>query len=128
MTVEVRTHLSPDLPVLDAQDITKHYDGVTALDRASLSVRQGEIHALLGGNGAGKSTMISIISGATKPDDGTILLDGAPLAPAGPYDAISAGISTIYQELSLVPALSALDNIFLGREIKQRNPRHPARL
>lgn len=119
MTVEVRTHPSPDTPVLDAQNITKHYDGVTALDRASLSVRQGEIHALLGGNGAGKSTMISIISGATKPDDGTILLDGAPLTPTGPYDAISAGISTIYQELSLVPALSALDNIFLGREIKQ---------
>ena len=120
MAVDVHSRPTPIAPVLDAQDVTKHYDGVTALDRASLSVRQGEIHALLGGNGAGKSTMISIISGATKPDDGTILLNGDPLAPAGPYDAISAGISTIYQELSLVPALSALDNIFLGREIKQR--------
>ncbi|KAA9105539.1 sugar ABC transporter ATP-binding protein [Microbacterium rhizomatis] len=120
MDVDVDSRLAPIPPVLDARGITKHYDGVTALNQASLSVRQGEIHALLGGNGAGKSTMISIISGATKPDEGTILLGGEPLAISGPQGAITAGISTIYQELSLVPALSALDNIFLGREIKRR--------
>lgn len=107
-------------PVLEALGITKHYDGVTALDNVHLSVRRGEIHALLGGNGAGKSTLISIISGANKADEGTILLDGEPLTAAGPQAAILAGVSTIYQELSLVPALSALDNIFLGRELKRR--------
>lgn len=107
-------------PVLDAREITKHYDGVTALDRASLSVRPGEIHALLGGNGAGKSTMVSIISGANKFDQGSILLDGEPLTATSPQGAILAGIATIYQELSLVPALSALDNIFLGRELHRR--------
>ncbi len=107
-------------PVLEARDITKHYDGVTALDHAQLSVRRGEIHALLGGNGAGKSTLISIISGANRPDEGSILLEGEPLTAAGPQARISAGVSTIYQELSLVPALSVLDNIFLGRELKRR--------
>lgn len=106
-------------PVLEARDITKHYDGVTALDKVHLSVRRGEVHALLGGNGAGKSTLIGIISAATKPDEGTILLDGETLDAAGPQAAILAGVSTIYQELSLVPALSALDNIFLGRELKR---------
>lgn len=107
-------------PVLEVREITKHYDGVTALDDVHLSVKRGEIHALLGGNGAGKSTLISIISGATKADNGTILLEGEPMAAAGPQAAIAAGVSTIYQELSLVPALSALDNIFLGRELKRR--------
>ncbi|MDI1335824.1 MAG: ATP-binding cassette domain-containing protein, partial [Lacunisphaera sp.] len=86
------------------------------MNKAHLSVRRGEIHALLGGNGAGKSTLISIISGANKPDEGMILLEGETLNAASPQAAILAGVSTIYQELSLVPALSALDNIFLGRE------------
>lgn len=108
------------VPVLEARGVTKHYDGVTALDDAHLSVQRGEIHALLGGNGAGKSTLIGIISGANKADLGTILLDGEPITAAGPQATILAGVSTIYQELSLVPALSALDNIFLGRELHRR--------
>ncbi|MET2011772.1 sugar ABC transporter ATP-binding protein [Microbacterium chocolatum] len=120
MADDAQNRLDDTAPVLDAREITKHYDGVTALDRATLSVQRGEIHALLGGNGAGKSTIIGVISGATKPDSGTIVLDGETLAVAGPHGAILAGISTIYQELSLVPALSALDNIFLGREQKRR--------
>ena len=120
MAIDDDSRLEETPPVLDAREITKHYDGVTALDRANLSVGRGEIHALLGGNGAGKSTIIGVISGATKPDGGTVVLDGQPLAVTGPHGAILAGISTIYQELSLVPALSALDNIFLGREQKRR--------
>ena len=107
--------------VLEARGITKHFEGVTALEDVELSVGAGEIHALLGGNGAGKSTLISIISGVTKPDRGTIHLNGSPLASSGPFAAMAAGISTIYQELSLVPALSALDNIFLGREITKKS-------
>lgn len=106
--------------VLQARDVSKYFEGVTALDRVQLAVGRGEIHALLGGNGAGKSTLISIISGITKPDGGEIVLEGEPMPFAGPLAAMSAGISTIYQELSLVPALSVLDNIFLGRELERK--------
>lgn len=109
-----------DSVALEARGVTKHYEGVTALDHASLSVGAGEIHALLGGNGAGKSTLISIIAGVTKPDSGDILLAGEAMSGAGPLAAMSAGISTIYQELSLVPALSVLDNVYLGRELKRK--------
>lgn len=112
--------ISTTSAALQARGVTKHYEGVTALDHASLSVEAGEIHALLGGNGAGKSTLISIISGLTKPDSGEIVLAGEVMSASGPLAAMSAGISTIYQELSLVPALSVLDNIYLGRELKRK--------
>jgi ABC-type sugar transport system ATPase subunit len=108
------------VPLLDARDVVKRYQGVTALDGASLRVAPAEIHALLGGNGAGKSTLINILSGITPAESGTILLDGRPLDLTGPSDAHAAGINTIHQELSLVPALSTLDNIFLGRETRSR--------
>jgi ABC-type sugar transport system ATPase subunit len=116
---------STDVPraeplVLEAREITKHFEGVTALSSTSLQVGPSEVHALLGGNGAGKSTLIGIISGVTKPDSGEVLLNGEAMAVSGPLGAISAGISTIYQELSLVPALTALDNIFLGREVRRK--------
>jgi ABC-type sugar transport system ATPase subunit len=103
--------------VLDIRQISKSYQGVTALENATLQVRKGEIHAVLGGNGAGKSTLIGILSGVTQPDSGEFLLDGSALAPRNPRDAIKSGITTIYQELSLVPALTTLENIFLGREL-----------
>lgn len=103
--------------ILDIRQLTKTYQGVTALENATLQVRKGEIHALLGGNGAGKSTLIGILSGVTQPDSGEFLVDGSELAPRNPRDAIKSGITTIYQELSLVPALTTLENIFLGREI-----------
>lgn len=106
--------------VIEAREVTKHYEGVTALDSASLTVGRGEIHALLGGNGAGKSTLIGIISGVTKPDEGEIFLENEVISSAGPLSTMAAGISTIYQELSLVPALNALDNIFLGRELRSK--------
>jgi ABC-type sugar transport system ATPase subunit len=103
--------------VLDVRQISKSYQGVTALENATLQVRKGEIHAVLGGNGAGKSTLIGILSGVTQPDSGEFLLEGSALAPRNPKDAIKSGITTIYQELSLVPALTTLENIFLGREL-----------
>jgi ABC-type sugar transport system ATPase subunit len=106
--------------ILEARDVVKRFQGVTALDGASLQVAPAEIHALLGGNGAGKSTLINILSGILPADGGTILLDGDPLALSSPSDAHAAGITTIHQELSLVPALSTLDNIFLGRETRSR--------
>ena len=106
--------------LLDASDVVKRYQGVTALDGAGLRVAPGEIHALLGGNGAGKSTLINVLSGTTVPDSGTITMSGRPLDIRRPADAMAAGITTIHQELSLVPALTTLDNVFLGREVRSR--------
>jgi ribose transport system ATP-binding protein len=79
-------------------------------------VRGGEIHALVGENGAGKSTLIKIVAGAQPADAGAIELDGAPVRFAGPLDAWRAGVAVIHQELSLVPALTVRENLFLGRE------------
>ncbi len=106
--------------LLNAEGISKHYEGVTALDSVGLQVLPAEIHALLGGNGAGKSTLINILSGLTSPDAGNVTFAGEPLELRRPSDALGAGINTIHQELSLVPALTTLDNIFLGREVKAR--------
>jgi ABC-type sugar transport system ATPase subunit len=118
--VTERPALDADDFLLNAQGISKHYQGVTALDSVGLQVRPAEIHALLGGNGAGKSTLINILSGLTFPDAGTITLAGNQLELRRPSDALGHGINTIHQELSLVPALTTLDNIFLGREVNAR--------
>lgn len=115
-----RPALDADGFLLNAEGISKHYEGVTALDGVGLQVRPAEIHALLGGNGAGKSTLINILSGLTQPDGGTITLSGNQLELRRPSDALGNGINTIHQELSLVPALTTLDNIFLGREVNAR--------
>lgn len=106
--------------LLSADGISKHYEGVTALDDVALHVRPAEIHALIGGNGAGKSTLINILSGLTAADSGSVVLDGKPLQLRRASDALESGINTIHQELSLVPALTTLDNIFLGRELNAR--------
>lgn len=111
------------LPVLlDIRHIRKSYQGVAALQGVNLQVRRGEIHALLGSNGAGKSTLIGVLSGVTQPDSGEILLSSLPFTPKNPRDAIASGITTIYQELSLVPALTTLENIYLGREKMKQFP------
>lgn len=115
-----RPALDADGFLLSADGISKHYEGVTALAGVGLQVRPAEIHALLGGNGAGKSTLINILSGLTLPDSGTISLSGHQLELRRPSDALRNGINTIHQELSLVPDLTTLDNIFLGREINAR--------
>jgi len=95
--------------------IRKQYPGIQALNNASLEVRAGEVHALLGENGAGKSTLMKILSGAVRRDAGEILLDGTPVDLGDPNRARKLGISTIYQELSLVPHLSVAENMFLGK-------------
>ncbi|MCW2794197.1 MAG: D-xylose transporter ATP-binding protein [Nocardioides sp.] len=114
----------PDAPdaMLVVEGVTKRYQGVTALLDVDLSVRPSEIHALLGGNGAGKSTLINVLAGVTAPDEGTITLDGERLEIRKPSDALAHGITTVHQELSLVPALTTLDNIFLGREMRSGPP------
>ncbi len=102
-------------PVLQMRGISKRYPGARALDNASLEVRAGEVHVILGENGAGKSTLMKILSGAVRADSGEILLDGRPVDLSNPLKARRLGISTIYQELSLVPHLSVAENIFLGK-------------
>jgi fructose transport system ATP-binding protein len=107
-------------PVLEARGLVKRYGRVTALDHADFALMPGEILAVIGDNGAGKSSMIKAISGAVIPDEGEVLLDGAPVQFKSPLEARDAGIETVYQTLALSPALSIADNMFLGREIKRQ--------
>ena len=106
-------------PILTARGLVKRYGRVTALDRADFDLHHGEILAVIGDNGAGKSSLIKAISGAVTPDEGEILLDGQPIAFKSPMEARAAGIETVYQNLALSPALSIADNMFLGREIRK---------
>jgi ribose transport system ATP-binding protein len=101
--------------VLQMRGVCKQYPGVKALTDACLEVRAGEVHVLLGENGAGKSTLMKILSGAIRRDAGDILLDGSPVEIDDPLAARRHGISTIYQELNLVPHLTVAENIFLGK-------------
>ena len=103
-------------PALEMRHISKQYPGVKALDDVSLTVGAGEIHALLGENGAGKSTMMKILAGAQTKDQGEILMNGLPVHIDSPQKAMDLGISIIYQEFNLVPYLSAGENMYLGRE------------
>ena len=107
---------SPDQPVLRLRGIAKRYPGVVALDGVDLDVQRAEVHVLLGENGAGKSTLMKIISGAVPRDAGEIFLDGVPADITNPRQAQTLGIGIIYQELNLVPHLTAGENILLGRE------------
>ncbi len=103
-------------PLLQMQGIDKAFPGVRALRDMSLELAAGEVLALLGENGAGKSTLIKILGGAHPPDAGRILIDGREVRIRTPLEARRAGIGIIYQELNLVPSLSARENIFLGQE------------
>jgi ribose transport system ATP-binding protein len=103
-------------PLLVMRDIDKRFQGVNALAKASLEVDAGEIMALVGQNGAGKSTLIKVLTGAYSRDGGSIDFAGRPIAFASPQEAQRGGISTIYQEINLVPFRSVTENIFLGRE------------
>ena len=98
------------------QGIDKAFGGVAALRGACLSVARGEVHALIGQNGAGKSTLIKVLTGAFGRDAGSIVFDGRPVAFKAPIEAQNSGISTIHQELNLIPLLSVAENIFIGRE------------
>lgn len=106
-------------PILTARGLVKRYGRVTALDQADFDLYPGEILAVIGDNGAGKSSLIKAISGAIAPDEGEIRLDGQPVHFRSPMEARNAGIETVYQNLALSPALSIADNMFLGREIRK---------
>ncbi|MBB3713053.1 fructose transport system ATP-binding protein [Limimaricola variabilis] len=103
-------------PVLKARNLVKKFGRVTAIDHADFDLMPGEILAVVGDNGAGKSTMISALSGAVQPSAGQVWLEGKPVQFASPLEARDAGIETVYQGLALSPALSISDNLFLGRE------------
>ena len=107
------------VPLLTARGLVKRYGRVTALDSADFDLYPGEILAVIGDNGAGKSSLIKVICGAVLPDEGEIKLNGKPLNFKSPIEARDAGIETVYQNLALSPALSIADNMFLGREIRK---------
>ena len=98
---------------IEMKNICKRFAGVKALDKASLSVRPGEIHALIGENGAGKSTLMKILGGSLPKDEGEIFMDGQPLDPKNPREGHKAGIATICQEFMLAPDLTVAENIFI---------------
>jgi rhamnose transport system ATP-binding protein len=103
-------------PLLSAERLTKTFGGVTALGGVSLELRAGEVHALVGENGAGKSTFIKILTGAHHPTSGTVHVDGRPVAAHSPTRARALGIAAIYQQPALLPALSVAENVALGLE------------
>ena len=107
-------------PLLKGRNLVKRYGKVTAINHADFDLMPGEILAVIGDNGAGKSTMVNAICGAVRPDEGEIHLDGEPVHFDSPIDARAKGIEIVYQNLALSPALSISDNLFLGREIYRR--------
>ncbi|WP_063759615.1 sugar ABC transporter ATP-binding protein [Kitasatospora sp. NRRL B-11411] len=110
----------PAAPVLTAAGIDKGFAGVHALRGVDLVLRAGRVHALVGENGAGKSTLIKVLTGVHRPDAGRIELAGRQVAFRTPLEAQRAGISTVYQEVNLVPMVSVARNLFLGREPRRR--------
>ena len=107
-------------PVLVAKKLSKKYGKVVAVDNADLELYPGEVLGVIGDNGAGKSTLIKALCGAVIPDSGEIQLDGNKVSFTSPIEARKLGIETVYQNLALSPALSITDNMFLGREIRQK--------
>ena len=107
-------------PRLSMRGIRKTFGATIALDNVDFAVSAGEIHALIGENGAGKSTLMKVLSGALQPDDGEMTIDGSPFAPANPLQARQQDVAMIYQELSLAPHLTVVENVLLGMEITRR--------
>jgi len=109
---------SPDRPsvLVEMQGITKRFPGVVANSGIDLLIRPGEIHTVLGENGAGKSTLMNILSGMIPPDEGSIIVRGEPVTLESPHKALSLGIGTVYQHFTLVPTLSVIENVILGRD------------
>lgn len=123
MADEDRTPQKPDRPpILALHAVSKHYGAVRALDNVDFDLRPGEVVSLVGDNGAGKSTMVKIMSGAVSPSAGTVRFDGRDIVFHSPHDAREAGIETVYQDLAVVPELDAEANLFLGREWTRSGP------
>ena len=103
--------------ILETSHLTKTFPGVVAVNDVDFGVRPGEVHALLGENGAGKSTFCKLLSGVHQPTSGQILLEGNPVVFRSPHNALLSGLSMVYQERNLIPHLTGAQNICLGREI-----------
>src|SRR4051812_3234613 len=101
-------------PIASIDDVSKRYGGVQALAHVSLSLARGEVRALLGKNGAGKSTVIRLLSGVEAPDSGTVSLGGRVLDRPNVQLAQRLGVRTVYQELSLIPYMTVAENLFMG--------------
>ncbi|WP_066043397.1 sugar ABC transporter ATP-binding protein [Herbiconiux solani] len=108
------------MPVLQIAGVSKRFFGFSALSGVDLTVEAGEVHALVGENGAGKSTLMKILAGVDQADEGTIELEGRPVSFAHPAAAYAAGISTVFQEFTLLPERTVAQNIYLGREPRRR--------
>ncbi|WP_347265599.1 ATP-binding cassette domain-containing protein [Paracoccus sp. (in: a-proteobacteria)] len=106
-------------PLLQARGLVKRYGKVTALNNCDFELMPGEILAVIGDNGAGKSSLIKALSGAIHPDEGEIMLEGRPVRFASPLEARGHGIECVYQTLAMSPALSIADNMFMGRELRK---------
>ncbi|MBO9396672.1 MULTISPECIES: ATP-binding cassette domain-containing protein [unclassified Shimia] len=106
-------------PILKGRGLVKRYGRVTALDHCDFDLMPGEILAVIGDNGAGKSSLIKAVSGAVIPDEGTVTLEGKEVRFTSPIEAREAGIETVYQTLAMSPALSIADNMFMGRELRK---------
>ena len=109
-----------ETPLIRAVGLTKVYGNLIALRDASLTVMPGEARALIGSNGAGKSTLVKILTGAVAPTHGTVEIAGEPAPLSDPKEMIRRGVACIYQHANLAPAMSVLDNIFLGRQPMRR--------
>jgi simple sugar transport system ATP-binding protein len=107
----------PGEPLIEAVDVSKTFGAVQALRNASLTVRRGDVHALMGDNGTGKSTLVRCFTGVHAPNSGELRFDGKPVHFAAPSDARSLGIETVYQDLALVEDLEVWQNLFMGREL-----------
>ncbi len=115
----------PLIPVVQARGLTKRYPGVVALDNVDFTLEAGEVHVVFGENGAGKSTLISIIAGVTAPTSGSLKIAGEPVTTFSVRHALSLGVSAVFQEFSLVPTQSVLQNLILGDEPATAGFLHP---
>jgi fructose transport system ATP-binding protein len=115
MSVSTQTNL-----VMEARGLVKRYGHVTALDETDFEIREGEVLAVIGDNGAGKSSLIQCLAGAVQPDEGELMIGGEAVNLKSPVDARRRGIETVFQSLAVAPALDIASNIFLGREIRKR--------
>jgi fructose transport system ATP-binding protein len=122
MSTDTDSKPAGEEPILSAKGLVKRYGNVTAIDGADFELYPGEILAVIGDNGAGKSSMIKALSGATIPDEGEIRLDGQVVNFKSPLEARQAGIETVYQDLAVAPALDIATNLFLGREKRRAGP------
>ena len=110
------SHMDESQVVIQMKDITKKFGDFTANDNIQLTVHKGEVHALLGENGAGKSTMMNVLCGLYKPTSGQIYLNGEPVNFNSPKDAIDRGIGMVHQHFMLIQPFTVTDNIILGME------------